>query len=182
MIEWATVIEGGIPIVGGLYATALGYGLVQPVPRTPNPRAQKTRDLFRWLGPLVVLFGLFTAWQTHARLNHPTAEEIARGVRSRLHFPLKVDAITQATDVEGRGDVITFEYSVASSVQELGGLERVQRALDEEARQAACSTPDTVKLLGSGYTVQRHYRFQNSTDQVLITIPAGWCAEKSRTS
>jgi hypothetical protein len=25
-IEWITVIEGGIPILGGLYATAFGYG------------------------------------------------------------------------------------------------------------------------------------------------------------
>ena len=27
-IEWTTVIEGGIPILGGLYATALEYGAV----------------------------------------------------------------------------------------------------------------------------------------------------------
>jgi hypothetical protein len=27
-IEWTTVIEGGIPILGGLYASALEYGAV----------------------------------------------------------------------------------------------------------------------------------------------------------
>jgi hypothetical protein len=50
-IEWTTVIEGGIPILGGLYATALGYGAVSGSQPQPSPPVLKTRSLFRWLGP-----------------------------------------------------------------------------------------------------------------------------------
>jgi hypothetical protein len=120
-IEWTTVIEGGIPLLGGLYATALGYGLVHTSRAMPNRQTQKTIRLFRWLGPLVVLFGIFTAWQTHAHLNHPPAEQLAQGIRSRMTFPVRVDAITQATGVEGRGDTLIYDYSIAASLQQLGG-------------------------------------------------------------
>jgi len=64
-IEWTTVIEGGIPILGGLYATALGYGAVSRSQPQPSPPVLKTRSLFRWLGPLVFLFGCFAGFMLH---------------------------------------------------------------------------------------------------------------------
>ncbi len=54
-IEWTTVIEGGIPILGGLYATALGYGAFSRPQVEPNQHSHKIRpgDNFagsaRWL-------------------------------------------------------------------------------------------------------------------------------------
>ena len=50
-IEWTTVIEGGIPILGGLYATALGYGAVSRSQPQPSPPVLKTRSLLRWPAP-----------------------------------------------------------------------------------------------------------------------------------
>jgi len=174
-IEWTTVIEGGIPLLGGLYATALGYGLVHTSRAMPNRQTQKTIRLFRWLGPLVVLFGIFTAWQTHAHLNHPPAEQLAQGIRSRMTFPVRVDAITQATGVEGRGDTLIYDYSIAASLQQLGGRERVQQELEGQGRKAICAAPDSLKLLRHGYTLERHYTFQASADDVLVTVSAKSC-------
>jgi hypothetical protein len=77
-IEWPTVIEGGVPILGGLYATALGYGFIRISTSLPSARQQKFLARFKWLGPALVLFGILTAWQTHRRAVHPPAEEIAR--------------------------------------------------------------------------------------------------------
>ena len=94
-IEWTTVIEGGIPILGGLYATALGYGAVSGSQPQPSPPVLKTRSLFRWLGPLVVLFGCFAAWQAHLQAMHPPAELIARQIRNRMKFPITLDDTTQ---------------------------------------------------------------------------------------
>jgi hypothetical protein len=50
-IEWPTIVEGGIPILGGLYATALGYGVIGASPSPASPLKQKFLDRFRWLGP-----------------------------------------------------------------------------------------------------------------------------------
>lgn len=59
-MEWPTLIEGGIPILGGLYATALGYGVIGAPEYPPSPLKQRFLARFRWLGPAVILFGVFT--------------------------------------------------------------------------------------------------------------------------
>ena len=41
LTEWHTVIDGGIPILGGLYATALGYGVIGASQSSPSPLKQK---------------------------------------------------------------------------------------------------------------------------------------------
>lgn len=43
-MEWPTIIEGAIPILGGLYATALGYGVIgaSPSPLSWGPRESAT--------------------------------------------------------------------------------------------------------------------------------------------
>jgi hypothetical protein len=100
-IEWTTVIEGGIPILGGLYASALGYGAVSRSQPQPRPPVLKTRSPFRWLGPLVVLFGCFAHWQAHLQAMHPPAELIARQIRNRMKFPITLDDTTRIVGVEG---------------------------------------------------------------------------------
>ncbi len=64
-IERPTLIEGGIPVLGGLYATALGFGWLGRRAASSS-FSQKLRDSMKWLGPVVMAFGLFTGWQTHA--------------------------------------------------------------------------------------------------------------------
>lgn len=127
IIEWTTAIEGGIPILGGLYATALGYGAFSRSQVEPRAHVLNTRRLFRWLGPLVVLFGCFVALQAHLQATHPPAEIIARQVRSRMKLPMKLDDATQLVGVEGRGDRLIYETVIRVPLAELGGRETAQR-------------------------------------------------------
>ncbi len=174
-IEWPTVIEGGIPILGGLYATALGYGVIGASQSTPSAFKQSLLARLKWLGPAVVLFGIFTAWQTHVHVIHPPAEELARQIAARLSFPSKVDEITEAVGVEGKGDDIIYRYSIAASLTDLGGRERVQRVLEQQLRSAVCKTKDSQKLLRAGYTVQARYSFKGSAEEVLVSLPPRSC-------
>lgn len=174
-IEWPTIIEGGIPILGGLYATALGHGVVQLSRTPPSPSLQKALDRFRWLGPIVVMFGIFTAWQTHQHLVHPPAEELSRQIAQRLSFPTKVDEITQVTGVRGSGDSIVYDYSIAVSLQELGGREQVQHKLEQQWLSAACKSRDSQMLLRGGYTLQMRYSFKGTAEQVTVSIPPRVC-------
>jgi hypothetical protein len=174
-VEWPTIIEGGIPILGGLYATALGYGLIGSSPSPASALKQRLLARFKWLGPAVILFGIFTAWQTHLHFIHPSAEEIVRQMAARMSFPAKVDDLTQAVGVEGKGDDIIYRYSVAASLTDLGGRERVQRALEQQLRSAACRTKDSQKLLRAGYTVQARYSFKGSPEEILISLPPRSC-------
>ena len=174
-IEWPTIIEGGIPILGGLYATALGYGLIGASLSPPSAFKQRLLARFKWLGPAVALFGVFTAWQTHQHVIHPPAEEIVRQMSARMRFPLKVDEITEAVGVEGKGDDLIYRYSIAASLTDLGGREKVQRALEQQLRSAACKTKDSQKLLRAGYTVQARYSFKGSAEEVLVSLPPRPC-------
>ena len=48
-------LEGIIPIAGGVWASLIGYGLV---PIKSEAFKQKWQSQLKWLGPLVVAFGL----------------------------------------------------------------------------------------------------------------------------
>lgn len=114
-------------------------------------------------------------WQAHRHAAHPPAEEIARQISQRLTFPNQVDAMTQAVGVEGRGDVITYKYSVAASLINLGGREQVQRKLEGQWFSAACKSKDFQMIFRGGYTLQVRYSFKDSTDAVLISMPPSLC-------
>jgi hypothetical protein len=95
--------------------------------------------------------------------------------RLLLAFPSKVDEITEAVGVEGKGDDLIYRYSIAASLTDLGGRERLQRALEQQLRSAVCKTKDSQKLLRAGYTVQARYSFKGSPEEILISLPPWSC-------
>jgi hypothetical protein len=167
--------RGRNPDLGGLYATALGYGVARSSKSIPSPRSQKYQGLFRWLGPIVVLFGIFTAWQTHLHLAHPSADQVAQQIAGRLSFPVKVDDTTKLAGVQGKADDIIYDYSVAKSLAELGGRERVRGTLEQYWLSNACKSKDFQTILRGGYTVQMRYSFKESTDEIVIPIDSHSC-------
>ena len=174
-IEGTTVIEGGIPILGGLYATALGYGAFSRPQVEPNQHSQKIGKQFRWLGPLVVLFGCFVAWQDHPQATHPSAELIARQIRARMKFPVRLDGVTQLNAVEGRGDRLVYEAALQLRMADLGGKERAQQKLEDQVLKSACASKDLQTIFRGGYTVDVHYSFPDSAEGVLLSVTPGTC-------
>lgn len=174
-IEWTTLIEGGIPILGGLYATALGYGAISRSQLAPSPRTLKTRKQLRWLGPLVVLFGLFVAWQAHVQATHPSAEQLVQQIRSRMKFPVRLDDVTQLVAVEGKGDSIIYELMLGMRLADLGGKEAGQQKLNALLLKSACANKDYATVLRRGYTIGMHYAFQDSAEGVLVSIAPRTC-------
>ena len=102
-------------------------------------------------------------------------EEIVRQISARLSFPVKVDEITRAVDVRGKGDEITYDYSIAAPLTDLGGRQQVQGKLEQQWLTAACKTKDFQTLLRGGYTVQMRYSFQGSAEEILVSIPPRAC-------
>lgn len=172
-IEWPTVIQGGIPVIGGLYATALGFGWF----RRPASSAinQKLRGCMKWLGPLVIAFGLFTGWETHSRLAHPTGTELARSISARISFPVRVDEITTLDAVDGAGDTITYYSSISAALHSDEERARMKQILEEQLTGVACRSSDSAKLLAAGYTVEWRYRFAGSADEFSIAFDSKSC-------
>src|SRR5262245_53744770 len=130
-LEWPTLIEGGIPILGGLYATALAYGWIGKRPVIPG-FTQTLLDRMKWLGPLVVAFGVFTGWQAHQHFVHPPASELARTIAGKLSLPVRVDEITTLDAVDGAGDTITYHSSINTTLRSDEERTRVKQALEQQ--------------------------------------------------
>lgn len=174
-IEWTTLIEGGIPILGGLYATALGYGAFSRPGIEPNPNLAKIGRQLRWLGPLVVLFGCFIAWRDHVQTTHPSAELIAHQISARMKLPAKLDDVTQLNAVEGRGDMLVYEATLSLRMADLGGKGKAQQKLGDQVLKSACANKDFQTIFRSGYTVEVHYSFPDSAEGVTLSITPGTC-------
>ncbi len=168
-IEWPTVVEGGIPILGGLYATALGYGVLR-LGTLRGGLEQTLLPRFKWLGPFVIAFGVFTAWQTHLHVVHPPAAEIARQIASRLTFPHRIDPITTLDSVQGSENIIVFKISIATPLPDLGGRSVMQAKLEQQWRGLACTNHDVQKMLSTGYSVQIEYTFPAASSQIVIPV------------
>ena len=177
-IEWTTVIEGGIPILMGLYATAVGYGAFLHPEVGPAQRGLKLRSQFRWLGPLVVLFGCFIAWRDHVQAIHPSAELIANQIRARLKFPVRIDDMTQVNAVEGKGDRLVYEVALQLPIADLGGKKRAQQKLQDQVLKTACASKDFHTIFRGGYTVEMHYSFPDSVEGVILSITPGTCGDE----
>jgi hypothetical protein len=158
-IEWTTMIEGGIPILMGLYATAVGYGAFSGPQVEPNQNSLTIRRQFRWLGPLVVLFGCLIAWHDHVQATHPSAEQIANQIEARMKFPVRLDDVTQLNAVEGRGDRLVYEAAFHLRIADLGGEERAQQKLEDQVLKTACASKDFQTIFRGGYTIEVHYSF-----------------------
>ncbi len=174
-IEWVTLVEGGIPILGGLYATALGYSAPSRSQVDPSPKIVKIRNRFRWLGPLVVLFGCFVAWQAHVQATHPSAEVIAQQVRSRMKFPVRLDDVTQLVAVEGKGDSLIYQAQLALRMSDLGGKEPAKQTLENHVLKTACASKDYETILRRGYSIEVHYSFPDSAEGVIVSISPRTC-------
>lgn len=173
-IEWLTLIEGGIPVLGGLYATALGFGRLGQH-SVGSGLNQKLRNSMRWLGPLVVAFGLFTGWQTHQRLAHPPASELARSIAARLSLPARVDEITSLDAVDGAGNTITYHSSINATLRNEEERAHMKQLLEQQLHTFACRSPDVAKLVSAGYIIEWRYRVTGSGEEFASAVDEKAC-------
>lgn len=174
-IQLQPLIEGGIPVLGGLYATALGFGWLgqNSVASAFN---QKLRSSMKWLGPLVVAFGLFMGWQAHQRLAHPPAAELARSIAAKLSLPVQVDEITTLDAVDGTGNTITYHTSIKATLQNEEERARMKQLLEQQLHTFACRSPDVAKLVAAGYTIEWRYRVTGSGEEFSSVVDGNACA------
>jgi len=172
VIDWPAIVDGGIPVIGGLAATAVGLQRASQ-DRAASRLAKLLRPHLKWLGPVVIAFGLFNGWQTHVRSAHPSAEQLARGIASRASLPKKVDAITTADDVTGVGNTITFHYSVAATLKGDDAAADAEAAIHHQFVTSICNS-NGRDLLTGGYVVEGRYRFADGRE-LLATVTAQSC-------
>ncbi len=170
-IDWIAFVEGGIPVLAGIYATALGFGWIKGRAQ-PDSASQKWIRHFRWLGPLLIAIGLLLGWQAYERGAHPSAERLAAGIASRLQLPVTVDETTRLDAVAGSGETITYRYTVTVPIDP-GQVAIFEERLREQARAVACTHPGFAELLRAGYTVEMKYSLTEPPQEfAIVTAPS----------
>lgn len=106
----------------------------------------------------------------------PPAEELARQITAARKFPITVDEMSRLDSVQGRGDTLTYNYTIValpeSREERLELSQRVKDGIDARA----CSTPDFAKLLAGGYTVALNYSFGAPDEDVHVRVTPRRCA------
>ena len=170
-IDWVALIEGGIPVLAGLYATALGYGWIKTRSQ-PESASQKWVRHFRWLGPLLVVFGVILGWAAHQRASSPSAQRLAADIAAKLELPVQVDEATRLDAIAGSGSTITYRYTVTTPI-EPANVATFEGLLREQTRTAACSDPGFTQILRAGYTVELRYALTEPAREIaIVTTPA----------
>lgn len=173
-IEWPTIIQGAIPFLGGLYGTALGFGLLR-LPGLPHQFVERYFSHLRWIGPLVAIFAVFTGWQSHSYIANPSASDIARNLAAKASLPMRIDEITTLHAIDAVGHTITFHNSIAHAPQSKDERARIEAVSRKQILAFACGNAEILQYVGAGYVMEWRYRL-NDGDEISISVNQSSCA------
>ncbi len=173
-IYWPAVIDGGIPVLTGMYATAVAHGLAAGPKRRSGPAARLIPH-FKWMGPALILFGVILGWQGYVRAAHPPADKLARQISAKLSLPVQVDEVTRLDAVQGQAEVISFRYTLLATLEGLDSVANIRSKLQEQGNATACNNADFIKFLKNGYSIELHYAFLESPENVSVLLAPGLC-------
>lgn len=140
----AAILEALIPLVGGLFATLLGYNFIKP--RNLNPKTAPIIAQLRWLGPLVMAFGAWMLWQGLA--DKPSrAEEIVREMRQKVTLPLAVDEMTRLDRFDADGRRIIYRMTVTKPPDSEAERDALIAAMPKLLKPQICGDESRRKLL-----------------------------------
>ena len=129
------ILEALIPLCGGIYGTLLGFKRIRP--QHLNPMATAVVAKLRWLGPLVIVFGLWLLWQAFVD-KRPNVEEIVRGMRQKITLPVAVDEITRLDAFDNEGQRIIYRMTITKPPQTETERDALIAAMRQLLRSQGC--------------------------------------------
>ncbi len=166
------LVDGGIPIVGGVLGTLYGYGVL----RTGNQATRLTQSL-KWLGPIVSLFGV---WLLVSDLRTPAAaasENDLAAVEAEINkrAPMMVDDVTRLDGVKAANGELAYYLTITDRGTNEPDWPEFQRAMAQRLRGQACSRPDYKQFLSDGIALRMVYRSKDLAEVATVLIPPSQC-------
>jgi hypothetical protein len=165
----AGILEALIPVCGGIYGTLLGFKRIKP--RNLNPRAAALVAQLRWLGPLVILFGLWLLWQTNID-KRPNVEEIVRGMRQKVTLPVAVDEATRLDAFDHEGQRIIYRMTITKPPQTEAERDALIAAMRQLVRSQGCKNENYQRLLRQDITLEIVYTIGDMQYPGILMTPA----------
>jgi hypothetical protein len=168
------LVDGGIPIFGGLLSTLYGYGVL----RTKNQSTKLTRSL-KWLGPAVSLFGV---WLLVSDLRTPAAasEKDLAAVEAEINrrAPMMVDDVTRLDGVKAANGELAYYLTITNRGADEPSWAEFQQTMSERLRSYACSRADYKRFLSEGIGLRMVYRSKEQAEVATVVIPPSHCGYK----
>lgn len=163
------ILEALIPLCGGIYGTLLGFKRIKP--RHLNLGATALVAQLRWLGPLVIVFGLWLLWQAFGD-QRPNVEEIVRGMRQKVTLPVAVDEITRLDAFDNEGQRIIYRMTITSPPQTEAERDVLLAAMRQHLKAQGCRNENYQRLLAQGITLEFVYTIEDTPYTGIIVTQA----------
>lgn len=161
------VVDGGIPIVGGVLATLFGYGILRT-----SKQASRLAQGLKWLGPVVVLFGI---WLLLDDLRTLPGDALARELKDteaavNKRLPMMVDDVTRADRIEAGDSELTYFFTVIGRGKAASDGRDFQAAMSDKLLGQACSNSDYQRLLKEDVTLRMVYRSEEREELAMVVV------------
>lgn len=151
----ATVMEALIPLCGGAYATLLSYRIIRRP--TIDPKKGVFLDQLKWLGPLVIVFGVWQLVQGVVERPRLTARDIVAGMRQKMKLPVAVDEVTRLDGVDAEGQRIIYRLTITTPVPTQSERDAFIARMRERLKSQICSDESRRRLLNQDISLSFVY-------------------------
>ncbi len=153
------ILEALIPLCGGIYGTLLGFKRIKS--RHLSPGATALVAQLRWLGPLVIVFGLWLLWQAYVD-RRPNVEEIVQGMRQNVTLPVAVDEMTRLDAFDNEGQRIIYRMTITKPPQTEAKRDALIAAMRQILRSQGCTNENYQRLLRQDIAIEIVYTIDDT--------------------
>jgi hypothetical protein len=160
-------VEALIQIAAGVACVAFAF---KKGTTTGSPQVGKAKQVLRWLGPALIILGVFT-FANGCTSDSGDAEAVVAGMKAKMKLPVQVDEHTRLDDVRAisKKELGYFLTLTRLTKAELVG-NPIAKQLEAGLRSGACQNPNYVKILKAGIGVTVTYRTQDQADVARIVF------------
>lgn len=97
------------------------------------------------------------------------AEEMVKAFYAARKFPFMVDQYTRADSVQGKGDTLSYNFTVTAP-QDAAARKRLSAQQNSNVEAMACGAPAIRRMLEDGYTLWFNYDFGNPDANLKVRL------------
>ena len=110
-------------------------------------------------------------------LDGPPAEELVKNIYANRKFPVMLDKLTRADSVQGKGDTLTYNFTVVNAPKDAAERKRASEQQAAAVEEMACGKPGTRRLIEAGYTLWFNYDFGSADANLHIRLLPRRCPD-----
>ncbi len=107
----------------------------------------------------------------------PPAEELVKNIYENRKFPVMLDKLTRADSVQGKGDTLTYNFTVVNAPKDAAERKRASEQQAAAVEEMACGKPGTRRLIEAGYTLWFNYDFGSADANLHIRLLPRRCPD-----